>query len=340
VTTGYRVAVVGATGAVGEEMRRLLLERRFPVADIRFFTTARSAGRVLPFGDRDIQAEELAEGCFDGLELVLFSAGAAVSRQWAPKAVAAGALVVDNSSAFRMDAATALVVPEINAHRLPAPPALVAVPNCSTIQMVLALKPLHDQWGLKRVIVSTYQSASGAGRAALAELDAGIRGWASGDEPLPVRFPHPLAMNLVPQVDEFDEGGFTREEWKMVHETRKILELPGLPVTATCVRVPVRRGHSESVWAAFDRPVDLAGARRALAAFPGIVVEDDPAERRYPTPRAADGRDPVYVGRLRIDPSDPKALVFWVVADNLKKGAALDAVQIAEAVLRTAAVKA
>jgi aspartate-semialdehyde dehydrogenase len=339
VTSGYRTAVVGATGAVGEEMRRLLLERRFPVRELRCFTTARSAGRVLSFGDRDVVAEELREGAFDGLDLVLFSAGAAVSREWAPKAVAAGALVVDNSSAFRMDPATPLVVPEVNGHRLPAPPALVSVPNCSTIQMVMALKPLHDLWGLRRVIVSTYQSASGAGRAALAELDAGLRGWAAGDEPLPVRFPHPLALNLVPQVDEFDRLDYTREEWKMVNETRKILELPELPVTATCVRVPVRRGHSESVWAAFDRAVDPAAARRVLAAFPGVVVEDEPAQRRYPTPRAADGRDPVYVGRLRVDPFDPNALAFWVVADNLLKGAALDAVQIAEAVLKTAAVR-
>ncbi|HEX7878078.1 MAG TPA: aspartate-semialdehyde dehydrogenase, partial [Candidatus Eisenbacteria bacterium] len=328
---GVNVAVVGATGAVGEEMRRLLLERRFPIRQLRFFTSPRSAGTAMPFGDRTVTAELLAEGCFDGVQLALFSAGATVSREWGPKAVAAGALVVDNSSAWRMDPTIALIVPEINAHAIPAPPALIANPNCSTIQMVVALKPLHERFGLERVIVATYQSTSGGGRQAMNELDTATLGFQSGNEPAPVKFPHPIAFNLVPQVDEFDRLDYTKEEWKMVNETRKIMEIPALPVTATCVRVPVHRGHSEVVWARFASPVNVAEARGALSAFPGVVLEDDPAGRRYPTPRSAAGKDPVFVGRLRQDPTDDHALVFWVVSDNLLKGAALNAVQIAEA---------
>lgn len=330
------VAVVGATGAVGEEMRRLLLDRRFPVGNIRFLASSRSAGQTLAFGSRDVMVEALADNSFADTHLALFSAGAAVSREWGPKAVAAGALVVDNSSAFRMDPNTALIVPEINGHRLPPPPCLIANPNCSTIQMVMALAPLHELFGLSQVIVATYQSTSGAGRQATMELDFASRGFLSGEEPPPVKFPRTIAFNLVPQVDQFDRLDYTKEEWKMVDETRKIMELPGLPVTATCVRVPVHRGHSEVVWARFDRPVDVARARVALAAFPGVVVEDDPATGRFPTPRDAAGQDPVFVGRLRRDPTDVQALVFWVVADNLLKGAALNAIQIAEAAFRSA----
>lgn len=328
-----RVGVIGATGAVGEEMRRLLLSRNVPVAEARFFTSPRSAGRPLPFGDRTVVTEVLTPASFDGLDLALFSAGAAVSRDWGPKAVAAGALVVDNSSAFRMDPAVPLVVPEINPGALPAPPALIANPNCSTIQMVMALKPLHDLWRLRTVHVATYQSASGAGRRAMDELTAGTAGLLAGHEPAPDRFPQPIAFNLIPQVDDFGPLDYTREEWKMVNETRKILELPEVAVNATCVRVPVSRGHSEVVWAAFDRGVDVEEARNALRAFPGIVVVDDPAGRRYPTPREFAGTDMVLVGRIRRDIDDPRALVFWVVSDNLLKGAALNAVQIAEAVL-------
>jgi aspartate-semialdehyde dehydrogenase len=202
--------------------------------------------------------------------------------------------------------------------------------------MVMALKPLHDLFGLDRVIVSTYQSVSGAGQTAMNELIAGTGELLAGRDAPPVKFPHPIAFNLIPQVDDFGADGYTREEWKMVNETRKILEIPDLPVTATCVRVPVLRAHSEMVWASFEKPVDIAEARRVLAAFPGVIVEDDPEGRRYPLPRTAESTDPVYVGRLRKDPSDPNALVFWVVADNLLKGAALNAVQIAEAVLGTA----
>jgi len=329
--SGVNVAVVGATGAVGEEMRRLLLARRFPIRHLRFLASPRSAGRPLPFGDRTINVEALRDDSFSGVQLALFSAGAAVSREWCPRAVAAGALVVDNSSAFRMDPTTPLIVPEINGHRLPSAPALVSNPNCSTIQMVMALTPLHRLFGLGQVIVATYQSTSGAGQQAMNELDAATSGYLAGTEPAPVRFQRTIAFNLVPQIDEFAELDYTKEEWKMVNETRKIMELPGLPVTATCIRVPVHRGHSEVVWARFDHPVDLAKARAALADFPGVVVEDDPAAKRYPTPRDAEGMDPVFVGRLRRDPTDERALVFWVVADNLLKGAALNAIQIAEA---------
>jgi aspartate-semialdehyde dehydrogenase len=283
-------------------------------------------------------AQTLSEGCFRSLDLVLFSAGASVSREWAPRAVEQGALVVDNSSAFRTDPEVALVVPEINAQTLPKPPAIVANPNCSTIQMVMALKPLHDRFGLKRVVVATYQSTSGAGRRAMNELEEGTAGFLSGREPPPEKFPHPIAFNLVPHVDDFLADGYTREEAKMVNETRRILGLPDLSVTPTCVRVPVFRGHSEMVWASFQTRVDPGEARRALEGFPGVVVQDDPGKRRYPTPRSAAGQDPVYVGRLRRDLSDESALVFWVVSDNLLKGAALNAVQIAETVLGAAPV--
>jgi aspartate-semialdehyde dehydrogenase len=329
----FRVAVVGATGAVGGEMRRLLDERNFPVRTLRLFTSPRSAGQKFVVQDREWTTEVLSEGCFEDVDVALFSAGAAVSREWGPKAVESGALVVDNSSAFRMDPGTPLVVPEINPHALRKPPTLIANPNCSTIQMVVALKPLRDLFGLSRVIVSTYQSVSGAGRSAMEELLQQTEGYLKGNEPAPSRFPHPIAFNLIPQVDEFGADGYTREEWKMVNETRKILEIPGLPVTATCVRVPVLRGHSEMVWAAFQKPVDLPAARQALSSFPGIVLQDEPEARGYPLPRAAGATDPVYVGRLRKDPSDPNALVFWVVSDNLLKGAALNAIQIAEVTL-------
>lgn len=329
----WRVAVVGATGAVGREMVRLVSERLAPIESLRLFTSSRSAGTSLAGAGRSWTAEVLSEGCFRGAHLALFSAGAAVSREWGPKAVADGALVVDNSSAFRMDPGVPLVVPEINAGDLPRPPAIVANPNCSTIQMVMALKPLHDLFDLARVIVSTYQSASGAGRRALEELERGTAALLEERAEDVERFPHPIAMNLIPQVDEFGADGYTREEWKMVYETRKILGLPDLRVTPTCVRVPVRRAHSETVWASFRKEVDLAAARRALAAFPGVEVEDDPTQGRYPMPRTAEGRDGVFVGRLRRDPGDARSLVFWVVSDNLLKGAALNAVQIAERVL-------
>lgn len=330
---GFVVALVGATGAVGQEMTRLLETRRFPVREFRPFASERSAGTSVPLNGRAWPVRALYEGCFDGVELALFSAGATVSRAWGPKAVAAGALVADNSSAWRMDPDTPLVVPEVNPQALPAGPALVAVPNCSTIQMVVALEPLHRRFGLERVIVSTYQSTSGAGARAMAELESTTRGYLAGTEAPPEKFAHPIAFNLIPQIAEFASDGFTEEERKMRFETRKIMGLPDLPVVATCVRVPVRRGHSEMVWARFAQAVDVDEARRVMAAFPGLVVRDDPAARLYPMPRDTAGTDPVYVGRVRRDPDDPHALVFWVVADNLLKGAALNAVQIAEAVL-------
>lgn len=328
----YRVAVVGATGAVGVEMRRLLESRHFPVRELVPFASERSAGGAVSWAGRDVPLQTLTDGCFRGIDLALFSAGATVSREWGPRAVADGALVVDNSSAWRMDPAIALIVPEVNAHALPAPPALIANPNCSTIQMVVALEPLHRRFGLERVIVSTYQSTSGAGARAVVELDEGTRGFLSGREPEPKTFAYPIAFNLIPQIDDFAADGYTKEEWKMVNETRKIMGLPDLPVTPTCVRVPVHRCHSEMVWASFRDPVDVEEAQRVLAASPGICLEDDPAARRYPMPRTAAGRDAVHVGRIRRDPTDPRALVLWVVADNLLKGAALNAVQIAESV--------
>lgn len=329
----FRVAVVGATGAVGREMLQLLETRRLPVGELVPFASERSVGGSIGFGGARIPLRVPTPGCFRGLDVALFSAGATVSREWAPRAVSEGCLVVDNSSAWRMDPAIPLVVPEVNAHALPPPPALIANPNCSTIQMVMALEPLHRRFGLERVIVSTYQSTSGAGARALAELDSATRGHLAGQEPPPQRFAHPIAFNLIPQIDDFAADGYTKEEWKMLNETRKIMGLPDLPVTPTCVRVPVHRGHSEMLWTAFRDPVDPEEARRVLAAFPGIEVQDDPAARIYPMPRPAAGQEAVFVGRIRRDPCDPRALVLWVVSDNLLKGAALNAIQIAAAVL-------
>ncbi len=326
----FDVAIVGATGAVGEVMRLILEERRFPVRELRLLASARSRGKRLAFRGEEIEVEVLEEASFDGVDLALFSAGASVSRLYAPEAVKAGALVVDNSSAFRMEPDVPLVVPEVNPGDIDGHCGIIANPNCSTIQMVVALKPLHDRWGLRRVIVSTYQSVSGTGRRALQELEEQLRCWAQGgDGPVEV-YPHPIAFNCLPHIDVFQEEGYTREEWKMVRETRKIMSLPDLKVTATAVRVPVRVGHSESIYAEFEEEVDPEEAREILREAPGVAVEDDPQRDLYPQALNAEGKDPCFVGRIRADLFLPNALNFWVVADNLRKGAALNAVQIAE----------
>lgn len=337
---GLRVAIVGATGAVGGEMIKQV-EARLP-ADVRLTLLAspRSAGQTMTFRGQPLEVAPLGPESFAKIDVALFSAGGSISKEFAPMAAEAGALVVDNSSAFRMDPDVPLVVPEVNpqamieALQARGGRGIIANPNCSTIQMVVALQPLHAAAGLRRVIVSTYQSVSGAGRSGMTELLAGTRAaLEEAPEPTPVRFAHPIAFNALPHIDTFLDNGYTREEMKMVHETRKIMGLPQLPVSATCVRVPVLRSHSEAVTAEFDAPLSAAAARELLAAAPGVVVVDDPAANAYPLARDCAGQDPTYVGRLREDPSLPATLHMWIVSDNLLKGAATNAVQIVEALL-------
>ena len=333
-----RVAVVGATGAVGSEMLRVLEQRDFPVAELRPLASARSVGSTVRFRDRELPVLECCDDSFTGIDLALFSAGAERSRSFAPAAVRAGALVVDNSSAFRMDPAVPLVVPEVNAAAALEHQGIIANPNCSTIQLVVALQPLRAAFGLRKVVVATYQSVSGTGASAMRELDTTSRAHLSGAPETPQVYPHPIAFNCLPQVDVFDPDGFTREEHKMRDETRKIMAEPRLTVIATCVRVPVFRSHSEAVVIETEQPVDLERARAVLAAAPGVVLCEPAAS--YPLPRAAAGLDAVFVGRLRTLPEDPRALALWIVSDNLRKGAALNAVQIAEWMHRGAPARA
>ena len=327
----YRVAVVGATGAVGREMLRMLEERRFPVASVRALASERSAGQTLLFQKKKMTVEKLTPASAKEIDIALFSSGAAVSKEYAPVFVKAGAVVIDNSSAWRMDPDIPLVVPEVNPQALSKTTKLIANPNCSTIQMVVALQPLHRRAGLRRVIVSTYQSTSGAGQAAMEELRAQSSAALAGKRlPPPKKLPAAIAFNCIPQIDVFLDNGYTQEEMKMTHETRKIMSLPGLLVSATTVRVPVFRSHSEAVWAEFERDVTPEEARDLLRKAPGVVVVDDPSQQRYPMALDAEGRTETFVGRIRKDISSRNGLVFWVVADNLLKGAASNAVQIAE----------
>ncbi len=327
---GLTVAVVGATGVVGRTMLRVLEERRFPVGELRCLASVRSAGRVrLAFGGQQHEVGLAEPAALDGCDVALMSAGAAAARELAPAAAAAGVIVVDNSSAFRQDPGVPLVVPEVNGALLDDHPRLVANPNCSTIQLTVALAPLHRAFRLRRLHVATYQSASGAGRALVDALRQQSLQVARDEIPTAQAYPHPLAGNVVPGGWRV-EGDATEEELKIVVETRRLLELPELAIGCTAVRVPVAVGHAEAVWAAFDGPVPPAAARAVLATAPGVVLHDDLAADRYPTPLAAVGTDAVWVGRLRADLGEPGALSLFVVADNLRKGAALNAVQIAE----------
>lgn len=332
----YVVAVVGATGAVGREMIAMLDARDFPIKQLRLMASSRSAGSRVTFRDEEIVVEDLATADFSGVDFALFSAGGSTSLEYAPKAAAVGAVVIDNSSAWRMDDAVPLVVPEVNASALDTiPKGIVANPNCSTIQMVVALKPLHDAATIERLVVSTYQSASGAGQQGIDELMQDVDAFYDrGEAPSRKKFAHPLAFEVLPHIDVFLDSGYTKEEMKMVHETRKIMGLPSLEVSATCVRVPVVRAHSESVTIDFRDAMTANQARELLAAAPGVEVLDDPTNNLYPLARKADGTDPVWVGRIRQDNSRDKTLHLWVVADNLLKGAALNAVQIAEALVQ------
>ena len=325
------VAILGASGLVGRTTLAILEERAFPVDRVRLLASPRQAGRTLAFRGAQVPVEPVTAEAFRGAEIALFAVKNVLSLQWAPIAQEAGACVIDNSSAYRYDDLVPLVVPEVNGALLDARPTLVANPNCSAAPLVIALKPLEVLGQLQRLVVSTYQSVSGAGSAAIEDLEAGMRAAAGGSPPPRLADGRPAyALNCIPHIDAFQENGYTREEMKVVWETRKILGLPSLPVSVTAVRVPVRIGHSAAVHATFDRPVDPAAAREAWAAFPGLEVADEPAHSRYPMPLEVAGRDPVVVGRARIDLTDPNTLAFFVVSDNLRKGAALNAVQIAE----------
>ncbi len=324
------VAIAGATGAVGTEFLKLLEARDFPMKSLRLLASSRSAGSKLKFRGEDLEVEELTPKSFKGIDIAFFSAGGSRSKEFAPHAVDSGAVVIDNSSAFRMDEKVPLVVPEINPKQAFEHQGLIANPNCSTIQMVVALNPIHRAANIQRVVVSTYQAVSGAGASAMEELKQQLRAWAN-DEPMKQEvFPTQIAFNLFPHIDVFQDNGYTKEEMKMVHETRKIMNAPNMQISATCVRVPVLRAHSEAVWVETEKPLSESEARELFEKEPGIVVQDERESGGYPTPWHITETQETYVGRIRKDISHPNGLTFWVVADQLYKGAALNAIQIAE----------
>ena len=324
------VAIAGATGAVGTEFLKLLEARDFPMKSLRLLASSRSAGSKLKFRGENLEVEELTPKSFKGIDIAFFSAGGSRSKEFAPHAVDSGAVVIDNSSAFRMDEKVPLVVPEINPKQAFEHQGLIANPNCSTIQMVVALNPIHRAANIQRVVVSTYQAVSGAGASAMEELKQQLRAWAN-DEPMKQEvFPTQIAFNLFPHIDVFQDNGYTKEEMKMVHETRKIMNAPNMQISATCVRVPVLRAHSEAVWVETEKPLSESEARDLFEKEPGIVVQDERESGGYPTPWHITETQETYVGRIRKDISHPNGLTFWVVADQLYKGAALNAIQIAE----------
>lgn len=332
----YNVAVVGATGAVGEQMREVLEERKFPVGEIRLLASERSSGQFLRFKGKEVKVEVLGENSFADIDIGLFSAGGGVSAKFAPAAVAAGAVVIDNTACFRMEPDVPLVIPEVNADAIAGyhKRGIIANPNCSTIQMVVALKPIHDAARIKRVVVSTYQSVSGAGRKAMEELSQQVSALYNGRELEMEKFPHQIAFNCIPHIDAFGDGGYTNEEIKMINETRKILGEPSLRITATTVRVPVFCSHSESINVETEKKLTAADIKAILREAPGVIVADEPEHNIYPMAIDATGKDATFVGRIREDDSVPNGLNLWVVADNLRKGAALNAVQIAEILIR------
>ena len=336
---GYTVAVVGATGAVGAQMIKMLEESTLPIDKIRLLASARSAGKTLKFKDQDITIEETTETAFEGVDIALFSAGGSTSAKYAPYAVQAGAVVVDNTSYFRQNPDVPLVVPEVNPEdALNRPRNVIANPNCTTIQMVVALKAIENLSHIKRVHVATYQAASGAGAAAMDELYEQYR-QVLANEPVTVdKFAYQLAFNLIPQIDVFTDNGYTKEEMKMFNETRKIMH-SDIQVSAMCVRVPALRSHSESIWVETERPISPEEAREAFAKGEGLVLMDNPEKKEYPMPLFLAGKDPVYVGRIRKDLANENGLTFWIVGDQIKKGAALNAVQIAEYLIKVGNVK-
>jgi aspartate-semialdehyde dehydrogenase len=334
MASGLTVAVVGVTGAVGQTTLKLLDERKFPVKALRVFASERSVGKTVTFKGETLHIGKLGPEAFKGVDIALFSAGSSQSKEYAPQAVKAGAVVVDKSSAFRMDPTVPLVVPEINAHALKGHRGIVACPNCTTIVTVMPLKPLHDAGRLRRVIATSYQAVSGAGVNGVEELRSQTLAWARGEAITPKYFLHQIAFNLIPHIDKFDDGGYTGEEMKLVHEVRKILETPDLPVSPTTVRVPVFTTHSIAVNAETEVPVSPDKAREVFARFPGLTLWDDPSQNRYPMPVTVEGQDDCFVGRIRQDLTLPNALNFWVVGDQLRKGAALNGIQIAELLIR------
>jgi len=337
---GYRVAVVGATGAVGRELLRILAEREFPVDEVVALASPRSAGREISFGDKTVlKVQNLETFDFKGWDIALFSPGGAVSAVYAPKAAAAGCVVIDNTSHFRMEPGIPLIVPEVNAAAIcKASRGIIANPNCSTAQMLVALKPLHDLFRIKRIVVSTYQAVSGAGKDGMDELFAQTKGTFVNDPPTVAQFTKQIAFNVIPHIDRFMDDGATKEEWKMAVETRKIMD-PDIQVLATCVRVPVFIGHSEAISIECEKPVDLKKAREALRKAPGVILRDEREDGGYVTPIECVGEDATYVSRLRIDPSVENGLALWCVSDNLRKGAALNAVQIAESIVEQGLLK-
>jgi aspartate-semialdehyde dehydrogenase len=333
----FNVAVVGATGAVGEQIIGLLEKRDFPISKLKLLSSPRSAGTVINFKGQDIVVEEATPDSFEGIDIALFSAGGDVSKALAPHAVRHGAVCIDNTNAFRMDPGTPLVVPEVNPEQINAHQGIIANPNCSTIQMVAALKPLQDKYGIARIIVSTYQAVSGAGARAIDELLRQSKEVLSGGDVNPDLLPvgslpvkHQIAFNAIPQIDKFQDNGYTLEEMKMVNETKKIMGDDSIEVTATCVRIPVVYGHSESVYVELKADYELDDVREMLASAPGITLTDDPSSQSYPLATHAAGKPDVFVGRLRRDLGSKRGLNMWVVSDNLMKGAAWNAVQIAE----------
>jgi len=326
----YKVAIVGATGLVGREFIKVLEERNFPMASIELLASDRSAGRKLFVANQEVEVKETTAESFHGIDIALFSAGAEVSRHFSPIAVKSGAVVVDNSSAFRMVPSVPLVVPEVNPGDIKQHSGIIANPNCSTIQMVVALYPLHKVNPVKRIIVDTYQAVSGTGAAAVEELTIQVRQVLEGQSTIPHVYPHQIGFNVLPEIDVFLDNGYTKEEWKLVEETKRIMHANDIAISATCVRVPVFTGHSEAIHAEFSEPMSPEEAERILAQAPGVKILDDPSISLYPQPWSAAGTDEVFVGRIRRDTSHPHGLVMWVVADNLRKGAALNAIQIVE----------
>ncbi|MGF1459510.1 MAG: aspartate-semialdehyde dehydrogenase [Leptolyngbyaceae cyanobacterium] len=340
MSEGYRVAIMGATGAVGTELLTLLSERQFPIADLKLLASPRSAGKKLPFKGREIAVQPLSDDVFEGVDIVLASAGASVSREWADKITAAGAVMIDNSSAFRMDPQAHLVVPEVNPQAAAGHSGVIANPNCTTILMTVALWPLHQIQPIQRIVVATYQSASGAGAQAMEEVKQQAHAILSGEQPPTQSFPYPLAFNLFPHNSPLNEVGYCQEEMKMLNETRKIFDEPELRITATCIRVPVLRAHSEAINMEFATPFSPEQARAALRQAAGVAVVEDWQVNYFPMPQDASGQDDVLVGRIRQDLSHPNGLELWLCGDQIRKGAALNAVQIAELLVKKRWLKA
>lgn len=326
------IAIVGATGAVGQEFLKVLSERNFPVDELRLLATKRSAGKKIMWQGRELEVQETTHESFKGIDIALFAGGSS-STEFARSAVESGAVVIDNSSAFRLDPEVPLVVPEVNPEDVKWHKGIIANPNCSTIIMVVALKPIFDLAGIKRVVVSTYQAVSGAGREGIEELEGQVHSWVKGDKLKNQAFPYQIAFNLIPRIDVFQEGDYTKEEWKMVKETQKIFHVDDMAITATTVRVPVLRSHSESINIEMERNVDMAEVNEALRKAPGVIVIDSPEEDRYPMPWFTSDTDEVYIGRIRKDYSIENGINLWVVGDQIRKGAATNAVQIAELLL-------